>query len=364
VNSPVRSLQAVDYHPVFMKKAKGPYIYDIDDNKYLDFCLSWGVHILGHNHPEVVKAIKLSLKDGTSYGTATEKETELAKLIVESVPSIEKVRFVNSGTEATMSAIKLARTYTKKTKIIKFIGCYHGHAAIPDVIEIPYNDTDAVAVIFAKYKNEIAAVIIEPVAGNMGVVLPKPGFLEYLRKITKKNKAVLIFDEVITGFRLALGGAQELFGVKPDLTCLGKIIGGGLPVGAYGGQEEIMSLLAPAGPVYQAGTLSGNPLAMSAGIATLNILRKKDFYSELNKKSAQFYENLKTITQAKNYQVNTIGSMFTIFFPTQEKYGEFFRNMLRAGVYFAPAQLEVNFISMAHTQKQLTTLLSIISENI
>ncbi|MFA5928915.1 MAG: glutamate-1-semialdehyde 2,1-aminomutase [Candidatus Margulisiibacteriota bacterium] len=357
VNSPVRSLRAVDHHPVFMQKARGPYIYDLDNNKYLDLCLSWGVHILGHNHPAVIKAVRDALKQGTSYGAATEKETELAEMIVKAVPSIEKIRFVSSGTEATMSALKLARAYTGRKTILKFSGCYHGHAEIPDVIEVPYNDSKAVAAIFAKNKHKIAAVIVEPVAGNMGVVLPEPGFLKYLRRVTKENRTVLIFDEVITGFRLAYGGAQELFGIKPDLTCLGKIIGGGFPVGAYGGQAEIMDLLAPLGPVYQAGTLSGNPVAMSAGIAVLKILKGKNFYHKLNIRAAWTINELRRHTGRRKVVVNALGSMFTIFFTDKpvhnytdaqasdpKSFAEFYKKMLRAGIYLSPAQLEANFI--------------------
>lgn len=361
VDSPARAFKAIGIPPIFIKKAKGPHIYDIDGNKYLDFCLSWGAHILGHNHPQVVKAVTHAIKNGTSFGAATELETQLAKMIVNAVPSIEKVRFVNSGTEAAMSAIKLAKAYTNKSKIIKFIGCYHGFAEISDVEEIQFNDVNAVEEVFNKNKNKIAAVIVEPVPCNMGVILPKPEFLKFLRRITKDNNALLIFDEVITGFRLSLGGAQELFKIRPDLTCFGKIIGGGFPVGAFGGREDIMEMLAPSGPVYQAGTFSGNPVTMSAGIAALKTLSREDFYEKLDAKASDIISKLKEGLGQKKVIVSHIGSMFTVFFSERpinnhldaircdiKRFAKFYREALGNGIYFSPSQFEANFISSAH----------------
>ncbi|MGH2510539.1 MAG: glutamate-1-semialdehyde 2,1-aminomutase, partial [Ktedonobacteraceae bacterium] len=317
VNSPVRAFRGVGGEPVFIARADGPYLFDVDGNRYLDYVQSWGPMILGHAYPTVLSAVVEASTNGFSYGAPTAAENELARLVIDSVPSIEMVRFVNSGTEATMSALRLARAYTKRNKIIKFSGCYHGHAdmllvqagsgvatmGLPDspgvpaettvhTLIAPYNDAGAVEALFRSYPDDIAAIIVEPVAANMGLVLPQPDFLAALRRLTQEYGALLIFDEVMTGFRVALGGMQERVGITPDLTCLGKIIGGGLPVGAYGGRREIMQLVAPAGPMYQAGTLSGNPLAMAAGIATLTALRKPGQYDELERKSQLLCDGL------------------------------------------------------------------------
>jgi len=394
VNSPVRAFGAVNGTPVFIKKAKGSKIEDVDGNRYIDYVSSWGPLILGSAHPKVLQAIRNAASRGTSFGAPTHLETELAELIVEAMPSIQKIRFVNSGTEATMSALRLARAYTKCNRVIKFEGCYHGHVdsllvkggsgmatfAIPDsagvtvasaadTLVAPFNDVDAVERLFEKFRDEVAALIVEPVAGNMGVIPPKPGFLSGLREITERYGSLLVFDEVITGFRVAYGGAQSLFNVTPDLTCLGKIIGGGLPVAAYGGREEIMNLLSPLGRVYQAGTLSGNPLAMTAGIATLHETRKNGFYDRLEKKSKLFAEGL--IESARivgcPVQVNRVGSMLGLFF-TEEKvvdyssakstntkqYGRFFHEMLGRGIYLPPSAFETIFLSSAHSQSDIS----------
>lgn len=390
VNSPVRAFKSVGGNPLFIKKAKGSKIYDVDGNEYIDYVGSWGPMILGHAHPDVVRAVREALEHGTSYGAPTELEVEMAKLVVSAVPSIEKVRFVSSGTEAVMSAIRLARGYTKREKIIKFEGCYHGHSdsllakagsglmtlGIPgtpgvtegtakDTIVLPYNNLEAVREAFEAEGENIAAVIVEPIAGNMGVVLPEPGFLEGLRKITSEYGSLLIFDEVITGFRVSYGGAQELYGIMPDLTTLGKIIGGGLPVGAFGGKAEIMDYIAPEGPVYQAGTLSGNPLAMAAGIATLEVLKNKSVYENLEKMTALLADGLKSAFEEAGipfYQTR-IASMMCVFF-TEEKvidyqtaaksdteaYSKFFWGMIEKGCYFAPSQFEAAFVSTAHTE--------------
>ena len=398
VNSPVRSFSAVGGCPIFISKAKGPYLYDEDGNKYLDFVASWGPLILGHSHPKVVRAIKDASELGTSYGAPCRAEIELASMVIKSFKSIELVRMTNSGTEATMSAVRLARGYTGRDYIVKFEGCYHGHADYllvkagsgattfgnPSSPGVPksftsktllakYNDIDSVKRLFEKYGDKIAAIILEPVAGNMGVVTPKKGFLSGLRQITKKYKSLLIFDEVITGFRLSKGGAQEVFGVYPDITCLGKIIGGGLPVGAYGGRKEIMKYIAPDGPVYQAGTLSGNPLAMAAGIATLKELGSKTVYNKLEKTTVDFVEEIREIIKKLNIKasINQIGSMFTIFFNEGEIYNyqtatssntkifsKFFKNLLSAGIMFPPSQFESVFISTAHTEKELKFAIS------
>ncbi|NIT14431.1 MAG: glutamate-1-semialdehyde 2,1-aminomutase, partial [Candidatus Dadabacteria bacterium] len=369
------------------------YIYDVDGNKYVDFVASWGPLILGHSHPKVVRAIKDASAIGTSYGAPCAAEIELADIVTKSFKSIDLVRMTNSGTEATMSAVRLARGYTGRDYIVKFEGCYHGHADYllvkagsgattfghPSSPGVPksftsktllakYNDIGSVNNLFYKYGDNIAAVIVEPVAGNMGVVTPKKGFLKGLRAITKKYKSLLIFDEVITGFRLGKGGAQEVFGVYPDITCLGKIIGGGLPVGAYGGKKSIMRHIAPDGPVYQAGTLSGNPLAMAAGIATLKELGAKSVYKRLEKTTVNFVGEIREIIKKLkiNASVNQIGSMFTIFFNEGEitDYGtavscdtkifsRFFKNLLSAGIMFPPSQFESVFISTVHTEKEL-----------
>jgi len=393
VNSPVRSFRAVEGTPIFIKKAKGAWVYDEDGNRYIDYVASWGPLILGHAHPDVVRAIKKAAEKGTSYGAPCEIEIHLAKLILKSFPSVDMIRMTSSGTEATMSAARLARAYTKRDFIVKFEGCYHGHAdyllvkagsgattfGTPSSLGVPrefaektllgrYNDIQSIENLFAKHRNEIAAVLIEPVAANMGVVPPKEGFLEGLRKITEDTGALLIFDEVITGFRLGLGGAQKTYGVKPDITCLGKIIGGGLPVGAYGGRNEIMSLVAPIGPVYQAGTLSGNPLAMSAGAVTIAKLREKGTYKRLNELTGFLVDGLREIVKKLGIkaQVNSAGPMFTLFFTDCEVidyesaltsntklYSGFFKNLLGAGIMFPPSQFEAVFVSLAHTEKEI-----------
>lgn len=400
VNSPVRSFKAVGGNPVFISKAKGSHVVDVDGNKYIDYMASWGPLILGHADAEVIKAVKAAATKGTSYGAPCEEEIILSRLIVQSFPSIEKVRMTNSGTEATMSAIRLARAYTGRDFIVKFEGCYHGHAdhllvkagsgattfGNPSSPGVPksftsktllakYNDLSSVERLFSKYCDKIAGVILEPVPGNMGVVLPKKGFLQGLRKLTNEHKALLIFDEVITGFRLGLGGAQKMFGVVPDITCLGKIIGGGLPVGAYGGKKRIMKMVSPDGPMYQAGTLSGNPLAMAAGIAMIKKLKQRNFYKKLDKKSAYFVENIRDIIlgMRMNVQVNSVGSMFTIFFTDQKvedyksalrcntkAFSRFFGSLLSQGIIFPPSQFETVFVSSAHSDKDIKKTLEII----
>jgi glutamate-1-semialdehyde 2,1-aminomutase len=395
VNSPARAFKSVGGNPVFISKAKGARMWDIDGNEYIDYVSSWGPMIVGHADDRVIQAIIEAAQRGTSYGAPTVGETLMAEKIKKMKPSMEIVRMVNSGTEATMSALRLARGYTGRNKFIKFEGCYHGHAdsflikagsgaltlGLPDspgvtrgtaqdTLTARFNDLDAVATIFEAYGDDIAAVILEPVVGNMGVVAPEPYFLEGLRHLTLKYGALLIFDEVMTGFRLARGGAQEYFGIKPDITCLGKIIGGGLPVGAYGGPREIMEKLAPAGPVYQAGTLSGNPLAMAAGLATLKIIDETpDFHKDLEEKSARlekgFLENLRT-TGHKGV-VNRVGSMITLFFTEKDsvksfddastsdtaKFGKYFRALLEQGIYMPPSQYEAAFVPACITDKEI-----------
>jgi len=399
VNSPVRAFKSVGIDPIFVKKAKGTTIWDIDDNEYTDFVSSWGPLILGHANDDVLDAVAKAAANGTSYGAPTLIETEMAEQIVKMVPSIEKVRMVNSGTEATMSAIRLARGYTNRELIIKFGGCYHGHgdsflikagsgaitlglpdspgvtkSTAKDTLTADYNNLESVQKLFAENKDLIAAVIVEPVAGNMGVVPPTKGFLEGLRQLTKENGALLIFDEVITGFRLAKGGAQEYYNVMPDLTTLGKIIGGGLPVGAYGGSKEIMDMLAPIGPVYQAGTLSGNPLAMAAGLTALKKLDETpNAYEDLEKKAAFVEAGLRLNAKelGLNVVLNRVGSMMTAFFTEAKqvtsfdeamtsdtgKYAVYFKNAVENGLYIAPSQFECLFISMAHTEKDLEKLI-------
>jgi glutamate-1-semialdehyde 2,1-aminomutase len=393
VNSPVRAFRAVGGEPLFIARGEGPYIYDVDGRRYIDYVLSWGPLILGHAHPRVVSALKEAAERGISYGAPTALETELAKRVVEAVPSIEMVRFVNSGTEAAMSALRLARAYTRRNKITKFEGCYHGHAdfllvragsgvttlGLPDSPGVPESTTRATLIapshalqadarLFADNRGEIAAVIVEPVAGNMGVVPPEPGFLEGLRSVTSAEGTLLIFDEVITGFRVAYGGAQALYGVTPDLTCLGKVIGGGLPVGAYGGRREIMQMVAPLGPVYQAGTLSGNPLCMTAGIETLKVLTEPRTYDRLEEKSARLAAGLRAAADAAGVPVfqTRVGSMFCTFFSAERvvdyasakkadtvRYAPFFRAMLENGVYLAPSQFEAGFLSLAHSDEDI-----------
>ena len=392
VNSPVRAFQAVGGTPIFIRGAAGSRVVDEDEREYIDYIASWGPMILGHGRPEVVAAIREAAGRGTSYGAPTLAEIAMAERIVSAFPSVETVRMVSSGTEATMTAIRLARGWTGREKIVKFIGCYHGHAdsllvkagsgvatlGIPGspgiprslaelTIPVPFNNADAVREVFARFGEEIACIIVEPVAGNMGVVPPRPGFLETLREVTRENGALLIFDEVITGFRLAYGGWQTLTGIGPDLTCLGKIIGGGLPVGAVGGNRTILEHLAPTGPVYQAGTLSGNPLAMAAGIATLDILRDAS-YEEIDRRAADLGAGFLDLFRTKGIpvRINRVGSMFTLFFTAEDVvdfetashsdtalYARFFRGMLAAGINLAPAQFEAGFVSFAHTDNDI-----------
>ncbi len=393
VNSPVRAFGAVGGTPPFISSAKGSRIYDVDGNSYIDYVLSWGPMILGHSHPRIVEVLVGAAANGTSYGAPTEWELELARLIKELIPSIDMVRLVSSGTEATMSAIRLARAFTGRNKIVKFEGCYHGHVdyllvkagsgattfgtpdspGVPEdftkyTLIAPFNDREFLRNLFREYGKDIACVIVEPVCGNMGVVLPEEGFLEDIRNITERYESLLIFDEVITGFRLSLGGAQQLFKIKPDITCLGKILGGGLPIGAYGGRGEIMQMVSPSGPVYQAGTLSGNPLATRAGIETLRILKDLNPYRDLDEKTAYLCENLKRLIKKYGIKasINRIGSMFTIFFTSEKvsdyrsalrsdrkRYSTFFHGMLKKGKYFAPSQFEAAFLSIAHSAEDI-----------
>lgn len=398
VNSPVRAFGSVGETPRFIASAKGAHMTDVDGNTYLDFVGSWGPMILGHNHPAVLEAVLEACQEGLSFGAATEREVEMAELICSLVPSIEMVRMVNSGTEAVMSAIRAARGFTGRSKIVKFAGCYHGHSdsmlvkagsgvmtgGIPDSAGVPegctrdtltavYNDLKSVEDLFAAFGSEIAAVIVEPVAANMGVVLPEKGFLEGLRKICDTYGSLLIFDEVITGFRLSLAGAQGYFGIRPDLTTFGKIIGGGMPVGAYGGRKDVMELIAPCGPVYQAGTLSGNPVAMAAGLAQLRLLRDTpDFYEDLNHTGDVFFEEMEKVLReaGKPWQINHIGSLGCIFFTKEpvsnyaqaktsdtKAFAEYFSYMLRQGVYLAPSQFEAMFLSAAMTEEELRQVL-------
>ncbi len=401
VNSPVRAFKNVGGQPVLIAKAKGATLTDIDGNTYIDYISSWGPMILGHAYPPIVEAIQTAATLGTSYGAPTLGETEMAELIVEMVPSVEMVRMVNSGTEATMSAIRLARGVTNRSKILKFAGCYHGHGdsflikagsgaltlGLPDSPGVPesiakdtltanYNDLASVKAIFLEFGHQIAAIIVEPVAANMGVVLPEKGFLEGLRQIADEYNSLLIFDEVITGFRLSLGGAQEYYGVMPDLTTMGKIIGGGLPVGAYGGKKRIMEQLAPVGPIYQAGTLSGNPLAMAAGICMLKTLKNNPtIYSELEQKSIRLEQGLRTNLKltGQNAVINRVGSMMTLFFTPldkvnsfedvmtsdKSKYANYFNFALDAGIYLSPSPYEALFISDAHTNEDIDQTIAI-----
>lgn len=399
VNSPVRSYRSVDCNPPFIARAEGSHIFDIDGNEYIDYVGSWGPMVVGHAHPQVVKALQEAATRGTSYGAPTLIESQLAKKVMEVYPSMEVIRMVNSGTEATMSALRLARGYTGRNKIVKFIGCYHGHSdsllvkagsgmatfGVPDspgvtpgtaqdTITIPYNDFEAFKAVFAEQGAEIAAVIVEPVAGNMGLVLPKPGYLDLLRKVTTEHGALLIFDEVMCGFRASLGGAQAAYAVKPDLTCLGKIIGGGLPVAAYGGRRDIMEKVSPAGPVYQAGTLSGNPLAMTAGLETLKIITappepgEPDYSRVLTIRTKKLVLGVaqKAREAGVTLQVQQAGSMFGLFFSDkevtdyetsaaadQEAFKVWFKAMLEQGIYLAPSQFETLFMSGAHTDEEI-----------
>lgn len=389
VDSPVRAFRAVGGQPLFIDRGEGPYLYDVDGNCYIDYVLSWGPLILGHADPDVVAALQQVAARGTSFGAPSPLEVELAGLVMQFMPSLEMIRFVNSGTEATMTALRLARAFTKRDKIIKFEGCYHGHAdlllvqagsgvatlGLPDSPGVPaatvadtlvarYNDLDSVEAVLVKYPGQVAAVIVEPVAGNMGVVPPVDGFLPGLRRLTQEHGALLIFDEVMTGFRVHPGGAQALYGVHPDLTTLGKVIGGGLPVGAYGGRREIMQLVAPAGPMYQAGTLAGNPLAMTGGLVTLRKLAQPGVFESMLAQAARLERGIARVALAAGVPVQQtrVGTMFTTFFseaaprdwPTVEKadkqrFARFFQNMLAGGVYLAPSQFEASFISTVHT---------------
>jgi glutamate-1-semialdehyde 2,1-aminomutase len=402
VNSPVRAFRAVGGQPFFVNKAKGSRVWDVDGNEYLDYVGTWGPAILGHAHPKIIKAVQQAAEHGTSFGIPNPLEVKMARLVCDAVPSVQKVRMCNSGTEACMSAIRLARGFTKRDKIIKFDGCYHGHAdsllvkagsgaltfGHPDsagvpaaftqhTIVLPFNDEESVKAAFAANKNQIAGIIIEPVPGNAGLYLPKPGYLEFLRKITKENDSLLIFDEVMTGFRLSFGGAQKLFNIAPDLSCFGKIIGGGLPVGAFGGRAEIMDCLAPLGAVYQAGTLSGNPLAMAAGIANLEELQASGAYCQLEERAEQLEAEMKAAAKSANIpvQFNCIGSMFCGYFTDQpvhnladamrsdrERFKKFFHGLLNEGVYLAPSQFEAGFISAAHSVEDVEKTVRVAAE--
>lgn len=390
VNSPVRAFKGVGGTPLFIERAQGAYLFDVDGNRYIDYIGSWGPMIMGHNHPEIRDAAIEAAERGLSFGTPTAIEITMAEKVISMVPSIEKVRMVNSGTEATMSAIRLARGYTGREKILKFEGCYHGHAdallvkagsgaltlgvpnspGIPEdfakhTLTVSYNNLDQVRQIFAEVGDQIACIIVEPVAGNMNCILPEPGFLEGLRAVCDEYQSVLIFDEVMTGFRVSRGGAQEFFGVKPDLTCLGKVIGGGMPVGAFGGKREIMDFIAPVGPVYQAGTLSGNPVAMAAGLAALNLLHDSSIYTQLKALVTELTSGLQEIADAKGVPFTTsqAGGMFGLFFTDVDKvttyeqathcnmehFRTFYHEMLNRGVYLAPSAYEAGFMSLAHT---------------
>lgn len=393
VNSPVRACKSVGVSPKFIERATGCKIYDADGNEYIDYVGSWGPMILGHLHPDVVKKITQTLGSGMSFGAPTELEIELAQILTESISGLEKIRMVNSGTEATMSAIRLARGFTNKEMVIKFDGCYHGHAdtllvqagsgiatlgipgspGVPEsivkhTISLPFNDIEAVKKVMAEKGENVACIIVEPVAGNMGMVKPAPGFLKALREETTKHGSLLIFDEVMTGFRVAFGGAQVLYGIEPDLTCLGKIIGGGMPVGAYGGKKEIMDNIAPDGPVYQAGTLSGNPIAMAAGIATISQLKQPGFYEELDKKTEKLCNGLKQAADNAGIKVTVdhVGSMMGLFFTGNDVnnfddaktcdldlFSAYYRAMLDKGIYLAPSQFEAGFVSSAHSEDDI-----------
>ena len=402
VNSPVRAFKNINGNPIFFKKAEGPYLYDADGNRYVDYIGSWGPMILGHSHPDIVNAIKKQAELGTSYGAPTSLESDVASLIIESIPSIEKIRMVNSGTEATMSAIRLARGFTNRNKIIKFDGCYHGHVdsllikagsgvstfGLPDspgipedlakhTITCPYNDTEAFIEIFNSVKDDLATVIVEPIAGNMGFVPGTKKFLQTIRTYTESNNSLLIFDEVMSGFRVSLGGAQEIYNIKPDLTALGKVIGGGLPVGAFGGKKEIMNYLAPEGPVYQAGTLSGNPLAMAAGATLLNLLIAQNPYKVLEEKAKLLLDEMKEIMISAGipFSTNQIGGMFGFFFSEKlpkniddvsktndEVFSSFINACIGNGIYFAPSKYEAGFISATHGDAEIDKTLEVINK--
>ncbi|MBW4696479.1 MAG: glutamate-1-semialdehyde 2,1-aminomutase [Aphanocapsa lilacina HA4352-LM1] len=393
VNSPVRAFKSVGSEPVFIERAEGAYLWDVDGNRYIEYINTWGPSIVGHSHPEVVSALREALPKGTSYGAPTRLENQMARRVIDAIPAVEMVRFVNSGTEATMSALRLARAFTGREKIIKFEGCYHGHAdmllvqagsgvatlGLPDspgvpksttaaTLTAPYNDLAAVEALFKQHPSDVAGLILEPVVGNAGCLVPEIGFLEGLRDLTRAHGTVLIFDEVMSGFRLSYGGAQARYGIEPDLTCLGKIIGGGLPVGAYAGRRDIMEMVAPAGPMYQAGTLSGNPLAMTAGIKTLEILQRPGTYERLEELSARLADGLLAAAREAGHAAtgNRVGAMFTLFFtegPVRnfadakrsdlQKFARFHRGMLERGVYLAPSQFEAGFMSLAHTEEDI-----------
>jgi len=402
VNSPVRAFKNINGNPIFFEKAHGAYLFDADGNRYIDYIGSWGPMIMGHSHPKIVNAIKNQAELGTSYGAPTSLESDVASLIIENVPSIEKIRMVNSGTEATMSAIRLARGFTKRNKIIKFDGCYHGHVdsllikagsgvstfGLPDspgipedlakhTITCPYNDTEAFIQIFNSVKDDLATVIVEPIAGNMGFVPGTEKFLQTIRAYTESNSSLLIFDEVMSGFRVSLGGAQEIYNIKPDLTALGKVIGGGLPVGAFGGKKEIMNYLAPEGPVYQAGTLSGNPLAMAAGATLLNLLIVQNPYKELEEKAKLILNGMKEIMISSGipFSTNQIGGMFGFFFSEElpkniddvsktndELFSSFANACIKNGIYFAPSKYEAGFISATHGDAEINKTLQVIKK--
>ena len=402
VNSPVRAFKNINGNPIFFEKAQGAYLYDADGNKYIDYIGSWGPMIMGHSHPEIVNAIKNQAELGTSYGAPTSLESNVAELIIKNVPSIEKIRMVNSGTEATMSSIRLARGFTNRDKIIKFDGCYHGHVdsllikagsgvltfGLPDspgipedlakhTITCPYNDSAAFIEVFNSVKDDLAAVIVEPIAGNMGFVPGTEEFLQTLRSYTESNNSLLIFDEVMSGFRVSLGGAQEIFGITPDITALGKVIGGGLPVGAFGGKKEIMDYLAPEGPVYQAGTLSGNPLAMTAGSTLLNLLIENNPYKKLEERTKLMLEGMYEIMSSAGipFSTNQIGGMFGFFFSEElplniddvsktndQTFSMFINACIKNGIYFAPSKFEAGFISSMHNNKVIDETLDIVGK--
>ncbi|MBD2194772.1 MULTISPECIES: glutamate-1-semialdehyde 2,1-aminomutase [Calothrix] len=402
VSSPVRAFKSVGGQPIVFDRVKGAYIWDVDGNQYIDYVGTWGPAICGHAHPEVIAALHEALEKGTSFGAPSALENVLAEMVIDAVPSIEMVRFVNSGTEACMAVLRLMRAFTNREKIIKFEGCYHGHAdmflvkagsgvatlGLPDspgvpksatvnTLTAPFNDLEAVKALFAENPDQIAGVILEPVVGNAGFITPDAGFLEGLREITQENGALLVFDEVMTGFRIAYGGAQEKFGITPDLTTLGKVIGGGLPVGAYGGRRDIMSMIAPAGPVYQAGTLSGNPLAMTAGIKTLELLQKPGTYEYLEKITQKLADGLLQVAQETGHAAcgGHISAMFGLFFTAgpvhnyedakssdTAKFGRFHRGMLERGIYLAPSQFEAGFTSLAHTDEDIEQTIAVARE--
>ena len=402
VNSPVRAFKNINGNPIFFEKAQGAYLFDADGNKYIDYIGSWGPMIMGHSHPEIVNAIKKQAELGTSYGAPTSLESDVASIIIKNVPSIEKIRMVNSGTEATMSAIRLARGYTNRNKIIKFDGCYHGHVdsllikagsgvstfGLPDspgipedlakhTITCPYNNIEAFIEIFNSVKDDLASVIVEPIAGNMGFVPGTLEFLQTIRSYTETNNSLLIFDEVMSGFRVSLGGAQEIYNIKPDLTALGKVIGGGLPVGAFGGKKEIMDYLAPEGPVYQAGTLSGNPLAMAAGATLLNLLIAQNPYKGLEEKAKLILNGIKEIMISSGipFSTNQIGGMFGFFFSEElpknisdvsktndEMFSSFINSCIENGIYFAPSKYEAGFISAKHGDTEIDKTLEVINK--